>query len=394
MNITCKIFPVTATEFDRILRNVASNRTVYLDEPSGTLNNNVYLWSDKKDNWYLLYKSIEVGSKKKTICLKCSQWSATDAPSEEIVHPGQKAWNKYLKFAKKYNEDMCYKDNAKLDEQYKTDHFEWINNKVSKFKWYRAIAFDMHKCYWSYFDKPLPGNKLVGENRLAGEDELGFNLEPKLSSSGDLELMITLNTSKNKISKWVFKKVFYKSLVEYSKHMEKALIKLNKDSNEYAIEKKSYEAFLGYIKRKNIFLRAAILGYSKEYMENLRMRFNDRILQMTVDSVVTTDLDFGKNLPLGDHIGEFGIEHDGYFIAESKAKSGWYQDVTRYKGENKFKFIDWNHEYITHAWRLDIDFSEHLYRIEFIKDRSIKVLWPELNQSEAKNNSQEFMDLK
>ena len=392
MNITCKIFPVTATEFDRVLKNIASNRTVYLDEPSGTLNNNIYLWSDNKDNWYLLYKSIEVGARKKTVCLKCSQWSATDAPSEEIVHPGQKAWNKYLKFAKKYNEDVCYKDNAKLDEQYKTDHFEWINSDVRKHTWYRAIAFDMHKCYWSYFDKPLPGNELVGENRLAEEDELGFDLVPdKLNPD---ESKIVLNTMKSKKSRWIFKKVYYKSLVEYSKYMEKALIKLDRNSKEYATEKKSYEAFLGYIKRKNIFVRAAILGYSRNFMEAFQMRFKDRILQMTVDSIVTVDLDFGKNLPLGDHIGEFGIEHDGYFISESKSKYGWYQDITRYKGENRFKFIDWNHEYITYAWKLDIDFSNHLYKLNFIKDRSIKTLWPNLQEKEAKNNSQEFMDLR
>ena len=394
MNITCKITPVTATEFDKVLQNVASNRTVYLDEPSGVLSNNVYLWSDNKDNWYLLYKSIEVGARKKTTCLKCNQWSATKAPSEEIVHPGKKAWDKYLKFAKKYNEDMCYKDNAKLDKEYKTDHFEWLNtHKISRFTWYRAIAFDMHKCYWSYFDKPLPGNELVGENRLANDDELGFNIEPKYIAD-KLEYMITLNTSKNKISKWVFKKVYYKSLIDYAKYMEKALIKLNKESEEYGNAKKSYEAFLGYLKRKNIFVRAAILGYSRDYMESFRMRFEDRILQMTVDSIVTVDLDFGKNLPLGDHIGEFDIEHDGYFISESKSKYGWYQDITRYKGENRFKFVDWNHEYVTHAWKLDIDFDKHLYKINFINNRSIKTLWPNLQEKEAKNNSQEFMDLK
>ena len=40
---------------------------------------------------------------------------------------------------------------------------------------------------------------------------------------------------------------------------------------------------------------------------------------MTVDSIVTTDPSIEKELDMGPNMGQFAIEHNGYFISKSPA---------------------------------------------------------------------------
>ena len=262
-----------------------------------------------------MYKKIIPHKPKKVMHLKCNVWSE-DAPLQKGYDAGSNAWKRFLPYLRRSGEVLDYVDNKKLTDKYKTDHYLYYSSKIRSNKWYKAIAFDMHKCYFSYFDKPLPDTKLCGENRLCEEDELGF-----ITAAGDTpgEEKIILNPFPDTvISTWIFKKRYYKSLAEFAKSVDNKLQEA-KQSNNYWNSKQQFEAFLGYLKHRNIFIRATILGYSRAYMESIRRKHPKTILQMTVDSIVTTDPSIEKELNMGPNMGQFAIEHNGYFISKSPA---------------------------------------------------------------------------
>ena len=261
-----------------------------------------------------MYKKVTPHKPKKVVHLKCNIWSE-DAPLQKGYDAGSNAWKRFLPYLRKSGEVLDYKDNKKFDK-YKTDHYLYYSSKIRSNRWYKAIAFDMHKCYFSYFDKPLPDTKLCGENRICEEDELGF-----ITAAGDTpgEEKIILNPFPDTIiSNWIFKKRYYKSLAEFAKSVDNKLQEA-KESNNYWNSKQQFEAFLGYLKHRNIFIRATILGYSRAYMESIRRKHPKTILQMTVDSIVTTDPSIEKELDMGPNMGQFAIEHNGYFISKSPA---------------------------------------------------------------------------
>ena len=351
-------------------------------QDSKALGIDAWLWEDPngQGNWHLMYQKITPHKPKKVMHLKCNIWSE-DAPLQKGYDAGSNAWKRFLPYLRKSGEVLDYVDNKALTDKYKTDHYLYYSSKIRSNRWYRAVAFDMHKCYFSYFDKPLPDTKLCGENRLCEEDELGF-----ITAAGDTpgEEKIILNPFPDTIiSNWIFKKRYYKSLAEFAKSVDNKLQEA-KQSNDYWNSKQQFEAFLGYLKHRNIFIRATILGYSRAYMESIRRKHPKTILQMTVDSIVTTDPSIEKELDMGPNMGQFAIEHNGYFISKSPAAYAWYNEEYKCKGDNGLKRIDWNHQYIDPAWIL---INRH---IKIFKERRIMTLWPILKEEEAKFNSLEF----
>ena len=82
--------------------------------------------------------------------LKCNIWSE-DAPLQKGYDAGSNAWKRFLPYLRKSGEVLDYVDNKALTDKYKTDHYLYYSSKIRSNKWYRAVAFDMHKCYFSYF---------------------------------------------------------------------------------------------------------------------------------------------------------------------------------------------------------------------------------------------------
>lgn len=378
-----KIHHVTMEEFNKVLEEMSyCYQKPYnpKDAPEEELGSNLYLWYDRRNQPHLLVKKPTYNEKAKkytneVLHLCVDPFNPHEAKADELYMPGANAFKKAKKLCDKYGDDLNYVNNAYYDSFYKTDQFDYNNISYNK-EWYKAVDFDMNNCYPSFFSKPLPYGEIIGYNRMVRAGEIGFD-EVMIKD----EMGIVLHTSPVSKASIIFKSKIYQGLVEYAANSYTKLKKLPHDSEERQRLKAYTHAFLGNMKHHHIFIRAAVLGYARAFMESIKDKYYKYIITMTVDSIVTIRPDLIEPiLTMGDNMGEFKKEYDGYYCRMGIGIVAWANDIIKYKSKNINQFDDnWN-MYLDPKCKIDY----LKFRLVEIKDDRRKVaIFPKLNEEEA-----------
>lgn len=204
--------------------------------------------------------------------------------------------------------------------------------KYAETKRVEAWAYDANSAYGWGLTQPMPDTReFVGVNRIVQEGELGFVTDEKKLKGFKLcdEYRLRM-VGPGHGATYIFKAIDspFKSFAErwYDK-------KLNaKTSEEKAKAKQMLCYSVGFLQRKNPFLRAAVVEHCNNYMEKL---IDENTIYINTDSIVSTKP--REDIPLGTGMGEFKIEHHGMF-ANSGFNCQWNHEAPTYRGIPKSWF--------------------------------------------------------
>lgn len=381
-----KIHHVTIEEFNKVLEEMdyRYKKPYNPADSNEELGSNLYLWYDKRNQPHLLVKKPIYNEKLKKykneiLHLVVDPFNPHIAKSDDLYMPGANAFKKAKKLCDKYGDDLNYINNDYYDAFYKTDQFDFNNLDYQK-EWYKAVDFDMNNCYPSFFKNPLPYGEIIGYNRIVRAGEIGFD-EVMIKD----EMGIVLHTSPVSKASIIFKSKIYQGLIEYASNSYTNLRKLDHESDERLRLKAYTHAFLGNMKHHNIFIRAAVLGYARAFMEKIKFEYRKYIITMTVDSIVTVRPDLIEPLlPMGEEMGQFKIEYNGYYCRLGPGIVAWANDTIKYKSKSLNQFDDnWN-MYLEP--KCSIDYVK--FRLVEHKDERRKIaVFPPFNEEEAINRT-------
>ncbi len=103
--------------------------------------------------------------------------------------------------------------------------------------------------------------------------------------------------------------------------------------NDYYLRKKALINFaVGYSKLKNPFLQSCIVGRTYRYMSFKIQQYSGHIAYCNTDSLYS---DIPLDLPIGDNVGEFRLEHEKESLALRNTQYQWNDGVPTYRGVAK-----------------------------------------------------------
>jgi hypothetical protein len=175
-----------------------------------------------------------------------------------------------------------------------------------------AYGYDRNSAYPASMMQPMPDTKnpLDGERNVR-KGEIGFNL-----LDGHLRMV-----HKGEFAMWIFPAMESPFTKFATNFYEKKRNAKNKWEKSYYKALLNY--YIGFFQRTNPFIRAAILGYSADYMLS---KIDEDTLACNTDSIVSKrprpDLEIGLGL------GQFKYEHHGLFayIGAAAMVSQWKND--------------------------------------------------------------------
>ena len=89
---------------------------------------------------------------------------------------------------------------------------------------------------------------------------------------------------------------------------------------------------VGYLQRKNPFLRAAVVEYANKYIRSL---IDENTIYINTDCIISTAK--RDDLPIGTGLGQFKLDHEGLF-ANSGFNYQWNDELPTYRGTPKTWF--------------------------------------------------------
>lgn len=203
----------------------------------------------------------------------------------------------------------------------------------------KAICYDQNSAYAIAMTKPMPDTRhLIGEYRKVQDGEIGFR---------DLELA--------PVEGWTFnttpclqmvlpgegtaEKIFPSMPSPFTAFSQRWFIrKLEGDTPQMRHKAKQMLVFsVGYLQRKNPYLRAAVVEYANK---SIRSVIDKNTIYCNTDSIVS--LEERPDLNIGEYLGQFKIEHQGDF-AHVGFNYQWNLDKPSYRGiPNSWFPEDWD----------------------------------------------------
>ena len=191
--------------------------------------------------------------------------------------------------------------------------FLWYNKKYEG-QWVDAICYDINSAYAWAMCQPMPDTSSPPQAKEIEDGEVGFDSEGDIQRSGySLHVFKMLESSPfiNFAHKWFERK-------KDPKFKQKA-----KNVLVYSV---------GFLQRKNPYLRAYIVGLCNEKIHSL---IDDNTIYCNTDSIVS--LKERPDLTLGTGLGEWKIEHKGKF-AYNGFNYQWKDETIAYRGVPKTWF--------------------------------------------------------
>lgn len=166
----------------------------------------------------------------------------------------------------------------------------------------KCIGYDINSAYSWAMLQPIPDtSESPKEHCIVGDGEIGFT---QTYEKGRYRLYMV---ERGFPARWVFKAIespfqkFVRKYYDIKKCSEKAERDKAKQILNYAV---------GYLQRKNPFIRACIVGRCNNRIQKLIDKYNDEILYANTDAIVSTkEID----LKLSEEIGDWKVEHYGRF---------------------------------------------------------------------------------
>lgn len=201
----------------------------------------------------------------------------------------------------------------------------WKSNEYEG-KRVKAICYDMNSAYGYGMLQPMPDTSKPPRRGIIKPGEIGFN---EVSYNGDIEIQ-SLEPFFSGYSENIFKIIpspLDKFVNKWYNVKKEAIDKVTKTK-----AKNMLVYSVGMLQRHNPFLRAAIIGQCNNYIKSL---FDENTIYANTDSIVS--LEPRPDLPIGEDIGQFKIEHDGDF-AYIGFNHQWNDEIPAYRGIPKSWF--------------------------------------------------------
>lgn len=191
--------------------------------------------------------------------------------------------------------------------------FLWKNKKYEK-QWLDAICYDINSAYaWAMY-QPMPDTSKPPMAKVIEEGEVGFDCEGDIQRKG--------------YSQWVFKMLDYSPFKNF---VDKWFAR-KKQPNFKQKAKNVLVYSVGFLQRKNPYLRAYIVGLCNELIRSL---IDENTLYCNTDSIVS--LKERPDLKLGEGLGEWKVEHKGKFAYDG-FNYQWKDETVAYRGVPKSWF--------------------------------------------------------
>lgn len=173
----------------------------------------------------------------------------------------------------------------------------WKNDKFEG-QWLEAYSYDVNSSYSFAMLKDMPDTSVLPREGVVKEREVGFREDSK----GNFVPVFT-----GKHSFWIFPLVPSPFVKFVKVWYDKKNSATNKSDREKAKETLNY--YVGYLQKKNPFMRAMIIYYANSYIESF---IDDNTIYCNTDAIVS--LVPRKDLKVGIGIGQFKLEKQGMFI--------------------------------------------------------------------------------
>lgn len=234
-------------------------------------------------------------------------WTSLTGNTANIVHPNiiAKNLNKNVSFPKlSENEELRqlygYKIKTLADNAHKfrvdwdlpdPGNFSFINPDYSHTDLI-CWSYDVNSAYSRAMLMPMPDTRVPSRSGYINDGEIGFYLNGGAT------------TEKGQFSNYIFPLIEspYKKYVDYFYSLKKSA----KDKRERSKYKNYLNVATGLLHRYDIFHRLATLYYSREHV---RKYIDDNTVYSNTDCIVS--LVPRPDIPLGNDIGDFKLEHNG-----------------------------------------------------------------------------------
>lgn len=238
-----------------------------------------------------------------TICCNLTGENSNPCLASSVAKSLRKFINKewFLDLNKDLRELYGYKEVPVINDRFKTKIF-WdlkdpgnfqYSNQIYSNKEYICYSYDANSAYSFAMINKMPDTRIPARiNDRIGENEIGFY------NNGGCSLV------QGQYATYVFKLV-ESPYIDYVDHFYN--LKSNAKTKPERVHYKFYlNIASGLIHRYNIFHRLAILYYSRDYIQ----KYSDKdTIYSNTDSIVS--LKPRDNLPIGNDLGQFKIEHNG-----------------------------------------------------------------------------------
>lgn len=311
-------------------------------EPTTIISNTWYLWQDRRSNYHLMYKDYSINRVRHLIV---DPYTGEKDAKIEINNAGGRAYKKMKKYLKRYNEDINYEDNDKY-LSYSWIPFEYMDT-YNVGKDLHAYEYDSNSNYLAQMKKPLPYGNIVRRDDYVGQGEIGFSITKGKNNKNIIEPIF------KGFANIIFKAKIYNGLVDFANNMYEKRLSLPEGDERDAFKVIICSAH-GNLKYHNIFMAAAIIGYSKQ--ELLSYCGNTHVYMNTVDSIICDQpID---NIPLGKELGQYKLKHSNEgFTYYSHGIKYWENGEVSHKGLKKARIGN-------DTLKFYIDYKGELHRYE------------------------------
>lgn len=204
---------------------------------------------------------------------------------------------------------------------------EYVNTRQ------HAYGYDMNSAFaWGMLQDmpkdtekgPINLNKKKGiyNVRIVKADEIGFGFDGKLALEGEYAL-------------YIFKRMSspYGRFVEHWYNIKK-----NPKTPEEKIKAKDMLVMsVGYMQRRNFWMRAAIIGHCNRLINSIIAKYPHNVLLSNTDSIVSNIRIPEIEANLGKEVGQWKFEHDGQF-AYINTNYQWDNNRPTFRGTAKSWF--------------------------------------------------------
>lgn len=196
-----------------------------------------------------------------------------------------------------------------------------------------AKCYDQNSAYAIAMMQPMPfTNALAGMNRKVEDGEIGFvNMEvlPRKGWVMNCEPCLQMILPGEGTASYIFKSMNS----PFKAFAQRWFIRKLESSGPAKHKAKQMIVYsVGYLQRKNPFLRAAVVEYANRSITSL---MDENTIYVNTDSIVSTA--DRNELPIGENLGQFKIEHQGEF-AHVGFNYQWNDDKPSYRGIPKSWF--------------------------------------------------------
>lgn len=216
------------------------------------------------------------------------------------------------------NEETDMNDDGKIVKPFSASPFLWSNPKYDGKRIQGCISYDINSSYAYAMCQDMPDTSASPMVKHIRPDEIGFDFDGNILETG-------------MYSSYVFKKMPspFKHFAEY--YYKK---KAKTTGEEHQRAKDILNLAVGYLQRKNPFLRATIVGYANN---RIKSYMDENTVYCNTDSLVS--LKPRNDLSITDEMGDFKVEHKGDF-AYIGMNYQWNNENPKYRGVPSKWFID------------------------------------------------------